>query len=108
MRGDKEIGQGVLLNWRDSGEVLRVSDGEGCQIWLDGVLIEKEGEWGRVRVLLESRKQGMPVMSVCVRSRAEDLERCDGVHVWSKFGARRIDKKRSGVDPDASPYWGEM
>lgn len=102
------VGDGVQLSRKESGEILQVRDSEGMQVELDGVVLGIEGEWATVRVMLMTGKGDMPVMSVSATVRGDELKRVEGVHVWSRLGAKRVAKERKGEVYGESPYWGEM
>ena len=49
------VGDCVLLNCRDSAEILKVQDVDACQIRLDGEVTSVDSGWCKVLVKMEER-----------------------------------------------------
>ena len=100
------VGDCVLLSCRDSAQLLKVSDVDGCQIRLDGEVTSVEGEWCKVRVQLESKRSrfGMRPITTVLTTRLKTVELTDRVHVWSRLNTKTIDRVRS-TGTDECDYW---
>ena len=95
------VGDCVLLNCRDSADILKVQDVDGCQIRLDGEVSSVDGGWCKVLVKMEER--GRPV-AVSMATRVSSVELTERVHVWSRLNAKTIDRVRS-TGTDECDYW---
>ena len=100
------VGDCVLLSCRDSAQLLKFSNVDGCQIRLDGEVTSVEGEWCKVRVQLESKRSrfGMRPITTVLTTRLKTVELTDRVHVWSRLNTKTIDRVRS-TGTDECDYW---
>jgi len=102
----------VLLSREVSRGILECRDELGQVVELDGLLEEKEGEWGKVRVLQVEgeRWQRLAVIGLLVHVHRDDLSRYEGLNVWHPHRVRRILRRRRGEDdgPVESPYWSAL
>ena len=106
VKGEKVIaGDCVLLSCRDSAELLRVQDVDGCQIRLDGEVKSVEGEWCQVFVKCEvlGGRDG----AYLVRTRLRDVELSERAHEWRKVTARAIDRARK-TGTDECEFWAPL
>ena len=98
------VGDCVLLNCRDSADILKVQDVDGCQIRLDGKVSSVDGGWCKVLVKVE--ESGRPV-AVSMATRVSSVELTERVHVWSKLRAKGIDRIRQ-TGTDECEFWAPL
>lgn len=97
-------GDCVLLNCKDSADILKVQDVDGCQIRLDGKVSSVEGEWCRVLVDVEERGRQVPML---MTTRLKAVELTERVHVWSKLTAKNTDRIRQ-TGTDECEFWAPL
>ena len=106
VKGNRIVnGNCVLISCKDSGEIMRVRDADGCQIRLDGRVTDIADGWCRVHIKLMDRRGSNGIV---LRTRLEDLElSVSEPNIWSLVNARGIDRKRkSGTDE--CDFWAPM